>query len=87
MILVSGATGNVGAELVKYLLNEDAQVRILVRDQQKALQFGDKVEVAIGDLEKPETLPAAMQSVERVGGVKHRTFQAWCCEHINDFCS
>ncbi len=87
MILVIGATGNVGAELVKYLLNEDAQVRGLEREQQKALQFGEKVEVAVGDLDKPETPPAATRSVERVGEVKRRTFQAWCCEHINDFCS
>lgn len=66
MILISGATGNVGRELVKLLLNEGAQVRVLMRGRQKALQFGDKVEIAIGDLDKPETLPAAMQGVDRL---------------------
>ena len=66
MILISGATGNVGKELVKLLLNEGARVRVLMRDRQKAVQFGDKVEIAIGDLDQPETLPAAMQGVETV---------------------
>ena len=66
MILITGATGNVGRELVKLLLNENAQVRVLVRDDRKAVQFGDKVEIAIGDLDKPETLPAAMQDADRL---------------------
>ena len=66
MILVSGATGNVGRELVKLLLDHGAQVRILVRDERKANQFGNKAEIAIGDLDQPETLPAALRGVERL---------------------
>lgn len=66
MILVTGATGNVGKELVKYLLNEGAQIRVVVRDQRKAIELGKKVEVAIGDLDKPETLTAAMQGIDRL---------------------
>lgn len=59
MILISGTTGNAGRELVRQLLDEGAQIRVLVRDQRKAADLGDRVEVAVGDLEKPETLPAA----------------------------
>jgi uncharacterized protein YbjT (DUF2867 family) len=66
MILISGATGNVGKELVKLLLDEGAQIRVLVRDQRKAADFDDSVEVAVGNLDKPETLTAAMRGVERL---------------------
>ncbi len=68
MILVSGATGNVGRELVKYLLKESARVRVLMRDERKAVQFGDKVEIAIEDLDKPETLSAGRVATFRLSG-------------------
>ena len=66
MVLVTGATGNVGKELVKYLLNEGTRIRVVVRDERKAIELGRKVEVAIGDLDKPETLTAAMQGIDRL---------------------
>ena len=66
MILVSGATGNVGKELIPSLLKKGAQVRILVRDPKKAANLGDQVEVAIGDLDQPETILPAMQGVEKL---------------------
>jgi (4-alkanoyl-5-oxo-2,5-dihydrofuran-3-yl)methyl phosphate reductase len=66
MILVTGATGTVGSELVKQLLEVDQKVRVLARDPAKAAKFGDKVEVLQGDLAKPETLVAAFRGVEKV---------------------
>ena len=66
MILVTGATGNVGKELVKQLVDKGVQVRVLLRDQKKAAALGDRVEVVIGDLNKPETLGAPMQGVEKL---------------------
>lgn len=66
MILVTGATGNVGKDLVKRLVDKGAQVRVLLRDQKKAAALGDRVEVVIGDLNKPETLGAPMQGVEKL---------------------
>lgn len=66
MILVSGATGNVGKELIRDLLNKGAQVRVLVRDPKKVAQLGNQVEVAIGDLDQPETILPAMQGVEKL---------------------
>lgn len=64
MILVTGATGNVGKELVRQLLDKDAQVRVFVRDKRKAANLGDQVELVLGDLDKPETLIPAMQGIE-----------------------
>ena len=66
MTLVTGATGNVGKELVKQLVDKGVQVRVLLRDQKKAAALGDRVEVVIGDLNKPETLGAPMQGVEKL---------------------
>jgi uncharacterized protein YbjT (DUF2867 family) len=66
MILVTGATGNNGREIVKQLEAAGQSVRILVRNPEKA---GDLqalgVELAIGDLDHPETLDRALQGIEK----------------------
>jgi uncharacterized protein YbjT (DUF2867 family) len=65
MILVTGATGTVGREVVAQLLAAGEKVRALSRDPSKA-QFDNGVELVAGDLMKPETLPAAVAGVDRV---------------------
>ncbi|MEU2036955.1 NAD(P)H-binding protein [Nocardia amamiensis] len=62
MILVTGATGNVGAELVRTLSERDEQVRALVRDPAVAA-FAPGVEAVTGDLNRPETLTDALDGV------------------------
>ena len=65
MILVSGATGTVGKEIVLQLASLGITVRALVRDMAKAAPFRGKcVHVAVGDLNDPATLEAAFQSVD-----------------------
>jgi uncharacterized protein YbjT (DUF2867 family) len=64
VILVTGATGTVGSEVVKQLAEKQHTVRALVRDAAKAGQFGDAVEVVIGDLGQPKTLTDAFSGVE-----------------------
>jgi uncharacterized protein YbjT (DUF2867 family) len=66
MILVSGATGNVGRHLVGQLLDKGAQVRALVRDEGKVAYLNNSVERAIGDLDEPETLTTAMRGIDRL---------------------
>jgi len=75
MILVSGATGNVGRYLISFLLKRNARVRILIRDQKKAEHLDKQVERAIGDLDKPKTLVDAMHDVERLYFVTPLTAQ------------
>lgn len=65
MILVIGATGTIGTELVAQLTEGGEKVRILTRDPSKATKFGDKIEVIIGNLDEPRSLIPAMQDVER----------------------
>ena len=66
MILITGATGTVGSELVKQLVEARQNVRVLVRNPEKALKFGTGVDVVKGDLSKPETLGAAFIGVDKV---------------------
>src|SRR5262245_36661304 len=61
MILVTGATGNVGRELVPQLVAAGEHVRALVRDPKKGALLGAGVELFVGDLEAKETLLAAME--------------------------
>jgi uncharacterized protein YbjT (DUF2867 family) len=63
MFLIIGANGNIGSQLVKQLLADNQKVRVLVRDKKKAEAFGDKVEVALGDVGDPASLDKAFQGV------------------------
>jgi uncharacterized protein YbjT (DUF2867 family) len=65
MILVTGGTGNIGSELVRLLIAAGQKIRVLVRTPAKVQALEGKVEVAIGDLDKPETLAPALKGVER----------------------
>ena len=64
LILVTGATGTVGAEVVKQLAEAGQRVRALVRDPAKA-KFGSAVEIVAADLSKPETLGPAFAGVDK----------------------
>lgn len=67
MILVIGATGNIGAEVTRLLVKDGAAVRVLARDEAKAMAaLGPKVQVVQGDLEQPASLSRAMEGVERL---------------------
>jgi uncharacterized protein YbjT (DUF2867 family) len=67
MILVTGATGLNGGELVRLLSARGVPVRALVRNTKKAeaLAAMPNVEIVEGDMARPETLPAALRGVDR----------------------
>ena len=67
LVLVAGATGATGREIVDAALRAGYPVRVLVRDEARArAQFGERVSYVVGDVEKPETLPAAVQGATYV---------------------
>ena len=67
MILVTGATGKVGREVVRQLAEADVPARALVRDPTRASHIRlPGIEVVVGDLSRPETLPPAFAGVESV---------------------
>lgn len=71
MILVTGATGSIGSELVRLLVSGGHRVRALARDPEKAKALGAGVEIAQGDLTRPESLPAALAGVEKLFAMFH----------------
>ena len=67
MILITGAAGLSGSAIVKEFSHNKMPVRALVRDGAKAdaLAGLPGIEVAIGDMARPETLGAALEGVDR----------------------
>src|SRR4051794_30136760 len=66
MILVTGATGNVGRELVRELAAKDAEFRILVREPARAAALPQRAERVVADLDDPATLTPAFDGAERL---------------------
>ena len=67
-IMVLGATGTVGSELVRQLAAGGASVRAFVRDEARAREVLDRltVELALGDLSEPETVQRAARGCARL---------------------
>ncbi len=65
MILVTGATGNVGREVVNLLLDDSAKVVAVTRHPTTAA-LPDGAHVVGGDPSRPQTLTSALRGVEAV---------------------
>ncbi|MFZ6031034.1 MAG: SDR family oxidoreductase [Chloroflexota bacterium] len=66
-ILVVGGTGMLGEPVARRLAADGFKVRLLARDPRKArAKFDETFEVVVGDVEKPETLPVALQGCSGV---------------------
>jgi nucleoside-diphosphate-sugar epimerase len=66
-ILITGATGKVGSRFVPRMLAKGYDVRILVRNAEKASAFVDLgAKLVIGDLYSAETLPPAVEGIDAV---------------------
>lgn len=69
MILVTGATGNIGRELVMQLAQTGKPFSVMVRNAAKAQQMMGQIpniKIVEGDITKTNTLPAALEGVERM---------------------
>ena len=64
-VIVTGASGHAGANLVRALLEDGARVRVLVHRQVKALE-GLNVEVIHGDVRDPVSLNRAFDGMDTV---------------------
>jgi uncharacterized protein YbjT (DUF2867 family) len=65
MILVTGATGNVGGELIQQLNAAGQPVRALVRGR-SAAGLPPGVDTAVGNLDEPGSLHGALNGVRAV---------------------
>lgn len=66
MIFVAGGTGRLGQLVVRRLIESGHSIRVLTRDPSRAEQFGEKVDVAEGDVRDIKTLSRAMADIEIV---------------------
>jgi uncharacterized protein YbjT (DUF2867 family) len=66
MLLVTGATGHVGRELVRELDRRGAACRVLVRDPARAADLPARAERVVGDLDAPASLAPAFDGAERL---------------------
>jgi uncharacterized protein YbjT (DUF2867 family) len=66
MILLTGATGNVGSKLLRRLTAEGERVRCLVRDPRRLGPERVRVQIALGDLSDPGSFRNAMRGVKTV---------------------
>lgn len=75
-ILVTGATGYIGGRLVPKLLEKGYQVRVFVRNESslKRKKWFSKVEIAIGDMEEPETLNQALKNIDAAYYLVHSMY-------------
>lgn len=67
MILVVGATGNLGGTVTRMLLAQGQPIRILVRSQSNYQPLAEAgAQVVLGDLKERDSLDAACQGVETI---------------------
>ncbi len=69
-VLVTGATGRVGREVIDLLIGAGVPVRALVHRSDSAAALPGTIEVVAGDLTVPESLGAGLQGV-------HTVFLVW----------
>lgn len=66
-VLITGATGKVGSRLTRHLMEQEHEVRALVRDANRAAQLQDAgCELALGDLRDANSLVAAVRDTDAV---------------------
>jgi uncharacterized protein YbjT (DUF2867 family) len=58
VILVTGATGTLGTQVVRLLADRDGRVRVLTRDPARAAHLPATVETLAGDLGDPAAIAA-----------------------------
>ena len=80
MLLVTGATGNVGSEIARQLIAKGIPFRIYVRDADKAANMigSDGYEIALGDFDDDAAFATALEGITAVYMVTNQseTFKA-----------
>ncbi|MGA1862939.1 complex I NDUFA9 subunit family protein [Deferribacter thermophilus] len=65
-IFLTGGTGFVGTEILKYVLSKDYEVSLLVRNPDKVKIKNEKIDIIVGDVLRPETYRDKLNDVDCV---------------------
>jgi uncharacterized protein YbjT (DUF2867 family) len=71
MILVLGGTGTLDTQLVRLLVDQGQEVRVLTRDPRRAADLPDTVQTLTGDLRDPTAIAAAVRECATVVSAVH----------------
>src|SRR4051794_17963378 len=66
LILLTGASGNVGRQVLSRLTARGERVRVLVRDPRRLDSERVRVQIALGDLSDPASFRNALRGVQTV---------------------
>ena len=87
MILLTGATGNVGSALLRRLTAENKPVRALVRDPRRLGPERVRVQIALGDLSDASSFRHALRGVKTVvhlaAAIRDQERQGATIEEVN----
>jgi NAD(P)H dehydrogenase (quinone) len=86
MILVTGATGHLGNQIVENLLTQisPSEIAVLVRSEEKAKELKEKgVQIRIGDYTNPNSLAEAYKEVEKLILISSNDFNDRFGQHKN----
>lgn len=87
MILLTGATGNVGSALLRRLIAERKPVRALVRDPRRLGPERVRVQIALGDLSDASSFRHALRGVKTVihlaAAIRDQERQGATIEEVN----
>ena len=86
MILVTGATGQLGSQIVENLLKQIPanEIAALVRDEEKAKDLKEKgVQIRIGDYHNPNSLNSALKDVKKLILISSNDFNDRIGQHKN----
>lgn len=86
MILVTGATGQLGSQIVENLLATipSNEIAVLVRDEEKAKPLKEKgVQIRIGDYHQPESLVTALENIDKLVLISSSDFNDRIGQHKN----
>lgn len=86
MILVTGATGHLGNQIVAHLLTQisPSEIAVLVRSEEKAKELKEKgVQIRVGDYTNPNSLVAAFKGVKKLILISSNDFNDRFGQHKN----
>ena len=86
-ILLTGATGFVGKNLIVYLKKKGYKIRVFIRNKNKFHLKNKKIEIFVGDLENKSDLDNALKNIDIAFYLAHSMSQTKNFERLEKLCA